>query len=154
MHKKSKKVVILYDGICNLCNATVTFIIRVDYRKRFRFAALQSRAGERLRKQYHLGDRLYSVILIDNGEVYDKSTAVLKIFHHLGFPWKLLSLLIHLPRRYRDRFYAYIARKRYNWFGTRDRMRFYTPAVKKRFLQLVLPFFLTGSLFLSSFQFV
>ncbi len=126
--------VILYDGICNLCNATVHFIIGVDYKKRFRFASLQSRAGERLRKQYRLGDRLYSVILIDNEEVYDKSTAVLKILQHLGFPWRLFSLLRYLPRRHRDRFYAYIARKRYNWFGTRDQVRLDSPGVKNRFL--------------------
>jgi predicted DCC family thiol-disulfide oxidoreductase YuxK len=134
MVKNTEKLVILYDGVCNLCSATVTFILRVDYRKRFRFAALQSRAGSRLRKQYNLGEHLYSVILIDKGKVYDKSTAVLMIVQHLGFPWRLFSLLRHFPRRHRDRFYAYIARKRYNWFGTRDRLRLDSPGFKNRFL--------------------
>ncbi|MBD3375284.1 DUF393 domain-containing protein [candidate division KSB1 bacterium] len=126
--------VILFDGVCNLCNASIDFIIRHDSRARYKFAPLQSTAGQHLKERYHLRDSLYSVILIENNQIYNKSTAALKIAKHLSFPWNLFHLFIHLPIRWRDRFYAYVARNRYQWFGKRDSCRIPTAHEKERFL--------------------
>jgi predicted DCC family thiol-disulfide oxidoreductase YuxK len=126
--------VILFDGVCNLCNASVDFIIRHDPGRYYKFASLQSDAGQQLKERYDLLDSLYSVILIENDQVYDKSTAALKIAKHLSFPWNLFHGFIYLPRTWRDRMYAYIARNRYQWFGKRESCRIPTQEEKDRFL--------------------
>ena len=135
LNGKKHDLIILFDGVCNLCNASVDFILKHDKKQVFTFAALQSEAGQRLKQEYGLSDRLYSVVLIENGRTYDKSTAALKILSRLGFPWSLLTVFRHLPRVQRDRVYAWIARNRYQWFGTRDSVRAPDTDKQDRFLQ-------------------
>ncbi len=135
MTDKTSFVIILFDGRCNLCNASVNFTIKNDRHRRFKLASLQSKAGKALQQRYNLPQNLFSVILIEkDGRLYDKSTAILRIARHLGFPWSVAALLMHIPRIQRDRIYAYIARNRYKWFGTRSAPRRPSRAEKKRFL--------------------
>lgn len=125
--------IILFDGICNLCNGTVQFIIKHDPNEYFRFASLQSKAGSRLVKEFELQGALNTVILIENGKHFEKSDAVLKIARRLG-GWKLLTLFWILPKPVRDFVYDLIARNRYNWFGKRESCMIPTPENEKRFL--------------------
>ena len=115
--------IILYDGVCNLCNASVRFVADRDRALRFRFAFLQSRSGEALLQRHGLEEarnRLDSVLLVEDGRVYDKSTAALRIARQLDGLWPALFVFIALPRALRDRVYDFIGRRRYRWFGKTD----------------------------------
>jgi predicted DCC family thiol-disulfide oxidoreductase YuxK len=108
---------ILFDGVCNLCTASVRFVIERDSRRRFRFASLQSASAEKL-----LGarDQLESMVLLADGKTYRKSTAALLIAKRLDGAWPLLALLLVIPRPLRDACYDWIGRRRYRLFGKRD----------------------------------
>lgn len=123
--------VVLFDGVCNLCNRSVQMIIRNDPRGRFRFAALQSAYASRV-----LGDgRSDSVVLIEGSRVSERSTAVLRIARRLRWPWPLLYALVVVPRPLRDWLYAWVAQNRYRWFGKRDACMMPTPELRARFLE-------------------
>ena len=127
--------VVLFDGVCNLCNGSVRFIIAHDPAAHFRFAALQSEAARRLLSESGLNDQLAdSVALIECGRVFTRSTAALHIARRLCFPWPLLYTLIVVPRTLRDAVYNLIARHRYGWFGKRDACMVATPELRTRFL--------------------
>jgi predicted DCC family thiol-disulfide oxidoreductase YuxK len=131
--------VVLFDGVCNLCNGFVNFIIDRDLHGVFRFGSLQSQeASGLLRRKFpdvHVNpDALDSIILVDQGFVYTHSTAVLRIFSRLGSPWKLLYGLIVVPRSVRDWVYDLIASNRYSWFGQRQECRVPRPELMDRFL--------------------
>ena len=127
--------VVLFDGVCNLCNGSVRFIVARDPAARFRFAGLESEAARRL-----LGESLISgplpdsVALIEHRRVYTRSTAALRIARRLRFPWPLLGALMVVPRPLRDLIYDLIARHRYPWFGKRDACMLPTPELRTRFL--------------------
>jgi predicted DCC family thiol-disulfide oxidoreductase YuxK len=129
--------VILFDGVCNLCNSSVTFVIDHDRRKRFKFAALQSEAGAALLAQHGraatLGDP-DSMLLVEDGRLYQRSTAVLRIARGLSGLWKLGYAAMVVPRPLRDLVYRWIARNRYRWFGKTEACRLPTPELKERFL--------------------
>jgi predicted DCC family thiol-disulfide oxidoreductase YuxK len=130
---------VLFDGVCNLCNGFVQFVIRHDARGIFRFAALQSEAGQALlaahgQAQTAIGADPNSVILVTEGRVYTHSSAVLRIAGLLGGGWRLLGVGWVLPRPWRDALYRYIARNRYRWFGRQESCMLPTPALKARFL--------------------
>jgi predicted DCC family thiol-disulfide oxidoreductase YuxK len=127
--------VILFDGICNFCNGTVNFIIDKDKRKRFKFAALQSDAGQKLLNEFNLKFTDFdTIILAENNRYYEKSTAALRIAKGLGGIWKVLYAFIILPTFIRDFFYDIIARNRYRWFGKRDTCRIPAVGERERFL--------------------
>ncbi len=112
---------ILFDGVCNLCNGFVQFVIARDPEARFRFAALQSDAARRLVEGIGLAGPLPdSIILVDDGRAYVKSTAALRIARGLRAPWPLAYGLMAVPRWLRDEVYDLVARRRYRWFGRRD----------------------------------
>lgn len=126
---------ILFDGVCNLCNGSVQFILRRDPQARFRFASLQSEAGRRLVTEQGLDPEvLNSVILIEDGRVYRESTAALRIARHMSGAWKLLRVLVLIPRPIRDAVYRLIARNRYRWFGKSETCWLPTPELRARFL--------------------
>lgn len=128
--------VILFDGVCNLCNGAVDFILRHEATDELRFAALQSEVGARLAKGCGLGGgEMETLVLVEGERCYTQSAAALRIANHLKYPWRLLSILILVPRPWRDRIYAYIARRRYLWFGKRDTCRLPTAEEKSRFLE-------------------
>ena len=122
--------VILFDGVCNLCHGAVQFIIRRDRAARFRFASLQSEPGRRLAA----GPAPDSILLIENGLCYDRSTAALRIARRLDGAWPLLYAFIVIPRPLRDALYAWIARHRYRWFGRLDACPLPSPEWETRFL--------------------
>jgi predicted DCC family thiol-disulfide oxidoreductase YuxK len=127
--------VILFDGVCNFCNGAINFVIKQDKKDIFRFAPLQSEAGQRLLQQYQLPKENFpSFVLIEDGKVYKKSTAALKVLSRLPWYWKELQVLRIVPTFLRNAIYDFIARNRYKWFGKREQCRLSTPAVKKRFL--------------------
>ena len=129
--------VILFDGVCNLCNATVNFLLDRDPDARFRFAALQSPAAAQLFAEHgHAPPAVEpdSIVLIEGGRLYERSTAALRIARLLRSPWRVLYAFIVVPRPLRDLVYRFIARNRYRWIGRKDVCRVPTPELRARFL--------------------
>lgn len=130
--------IILFDGVCNLCNGSINFVIRHDRRGHFRFAPLQSDAAATLAATHQIDiHQMASFILVQNGKAYTKSTAALRVARQLPFPWKLLYAGIIFPRFIRDGVYNIIARNRYRWFGRKDSCMVPTPEIKERFLDKI-----------------
>jgi predicted DCC family thiol-disulfide oxidoreductase YuxK len=111
---------VLFDGVCNLCNRVVRHIIKYDKKNLFRFASLQSRVADKIRDQLSIPGNTDSIIYLRKGEIYVHSAAALKIAKDLGGRHHLWHLLMIIPQPVRDFFYRIIARKRYVWFGKRD----------------------------------
>lgn len=127
--------VILFDGVCNLCNGSVVFILQWERRPVFKFASIQSDAGKQLLAWCGLpAGYSEAVILIDKGIIYSGSTAALKIGQSLKFPWPVLSYAGFLvPRFIRDWIYNQIAIHRYRWFGKREVCIVPTQELRSRF---------------------
>ena len=131
-HKK----LILFDGICNLCNASVQYIIKHDKNNVFLFAALQSNTGLEIIKKLNIDTSKTDSILLytPEKELVSKSTAALKIARHLRFPINTLSIFIIVPPFIRNFVYDYIAKNRYKWFGKKESCWIPTPELKSKFL--------------------
>lgn len=130
------KKVVLFDGICNLCNRSVQFIIKHDKKDIFRFASLQSEFGQELIRNSGMhSQKVDSILLVEPGEhVFIKSTAALKIAAQLE-RYSGMRFLLFLPRFLRDAVYTFIARNRYKWFGKRDECMIPTPELKSKFIE-------------------
>lgn len=127
--------VILFDGVCNLCNGAVQFIIKRDKHGVFRFAPLQSNFGQdQLRNAGLVFSSVETIILVEDGKFYQRSDAALRISKHLSGAWPLLYSFRILPRVIRDGVYNWVARNRYRFFGKRDECMIPTPELKARFL--------------------
>jgi len=128
--------IILFDGVCNLCNGSVIFILKWEKEAIFQFASIQSEAGKELLKWCGVpSDFSQAVILIDNGRIYFGSTAALKIGQYLKFPWSILSyIVLVVPGFIREWVYNKIALHRYQWFGKRDVCMVPTESLKARFI--------------------
>jgi predicted DCC family thiol-disulfide oxidoreductase YuxK len=132
----SSDKIIFFDGVCNLCNGFVQFIIKRDRSAKFRFASLQSEyARARLTQAHRDPDELYSIIFMDGTNLLERSDAVLEIARHLGGAWPLLTAFKILPRRLRDALYNFVAGNRYRWFGRQDQCMIPTPELKTRFVE-------------------
>ncbi|MNS47910.1 hypothetical protein D3C72_804600 [compost metagenome] len=130
-----ERLIVLFDGVCNLCNNTVQFIIRNDSKGKFRFAALQSETGQRLLEKYQLDTKNFnSFILIDNNKPRLKSTGALYLVKNLSGFFPLLFAFIIIPPFIRDWIYDKVAQNRYKWFGKKDQCMVPTPELKARFL--------------------
>jgi predicted DCC family thiol-disulfide oxidoreductase YuxK len=130
-----KKQIILFDGVCNLCNTSVQFVIQRDTSGKFNYAALQSVAGQKLLKENNLpANEFYSIILIKNGEVFQRSRAALEIARELSGLWPLLYVFVIVPPFIRNGIYNWIAKNRYRWFGRKEECMIPTPELKSRFL--------------------
>ena len=125
---------LLFDGLCNFCNKWVNFIIRHDKEKKIRFTALQSDAGKDLIKKFNLPSNEDTVILIDDGKVFTKSSAALRIMKLIGGIYYPLFLFIVIPKYIRDFCYDSIARNRYKWWGKRNECMVPTEDIKDRFI--------------------
>jgi len=136
MNEGIQQKIILFDGLCNLCNGSVIFILQREKEPGFQFASIQSEAGQKLLAWSGLpSDYSEAVVLIDHGKIYLGSTAALKIGQQLRFPWSLLSYVGFLvPRFARDSVYNQIALHRYRWFGKRDVCMIPTENLRTRFL--------------------
>lgn len=131
-----KHPILLFDGVCNLCNGAVQFIIKQDKRARFRFTAIQSDKGQALLQKLHLPtDDITTMVLIEGDKYYTHSTAALRNALHMGRLWTLLYVFIIVPRPIRDVVYAWIAKNRYRWFGKSESCMIPTPELKARFLE-------------------
>ena len=129
------KSIILFDGVCNLCNNSVQFIIKRDKKHPFLFTSLQSDAAQELLLHFTLKNSDFdSIILIQNNKVYQKSTAILQISRQLDGLWKLNYGFIIIPKFIRDFVYTIIAKNRYKWFGKKDHCMIPTQELKIRFL--------------------
>jgi predicted DCC family thiol-disulfide oxidoreductase YuxK len=127
--------IVLYDGVCGLCDRSVQLILRNDRRGRFRFAALQSGAGRALLERFGLPPgALDSVVLVEGGRAWRKSRAALHIARRMDAPWPLLWPLVIVPRPLADFVYGLVAKNRYRIFGKLDACMIPPPEVRARFL--------------------
>ena len=126
---------ILFDGVCNLCNGFVQFVIARDPGAHFRFAPLSSPAAERLLAEAGVTLPVPdTIVLLEDGAAFYRSDAALRVARGLTFPWPLAYGLVAVPRFIRDRVYDFIAARRYRWFGRRDACMIPTPDLRARFL--------------------
>jgi predicted DCC family thiol-disulfide oxidoreductase YuxK len=126
---------ILFDGVCNLCNGFVQWVIRRDPHAKFRFGALQSAAAQDLLAGRDVRPMdLGTVLYVRNGKVLERSGAVLHILKDIGGPWGLMFAFIIVPPFLRDAVYRWVARNRYKWFGQRESCMLPTPELKARFI--------------------
>lgn len=126
--------VILFDGVCNYCNAMVNFVIRQDKEQKFSFAPLQSSAGQKLLHRYNLSKSFDSFVLLSNGKAYLRSSAAFRVLNQLPWYWKWTQFFWIVPPFIRNSVYDLIARNRYKWFGKKDSCMIPTPELKSRFL--------------------
>ena len=134
------KKIILFDGVCNLCNGAITFIIKRDKNDVFRYAPLQSKVGKNLAAKHKIDlDKVDSIILVTDQSAVAKSTAALRIAKHLSGGWPLLAVFFILPTFLRNAVYDFIARNRYKWFGKKDACMIPTPELKSKFLDYEQP---------------
>lgn len=134
--------IVLFDGVCSVCDNAVHFIVDRDTRRLFEFAPLQSPAGQALAAKYGVSAAAGSIntwALIEGDAVYTHSTAALRIARQLDGGWPLLYLLRIVPRPLRDAVYRVFAANRYRWFGKLEQCRVPTPELRSRFLDLQAP---------------
>lgn len=135
MANQARTILVLFDGVCNLCNGSVRFLLRRDRRKRFRFAALQSATGQAALRQHSLSATQFAtIVVIENGRAHTESSAALLLAQRLPWPWPLLAAFTIVPRPLRDAVYAWVSRNRYRWFGRRESCMLPSPEFADRFL--------------------
>ncbi|MCY1690897.1 thiol-disulfide oxidoreductase DCC family protein [Exiguobacterium sp. SL14] len=126
------KTIVLFDGECNLCDASVQFILKRD-QGYHDFASLQGETGQELVRRHHLPATIDSVVVIDRGVPYIKSDATLRIARHLQGGWRLLSVLRIVPHSLRDRVYDVVAKNRHLWFGQKQQCALPSQETRARF---------------------
>lgn len=127
--------ILLFDGVCNFCDRTVQFVIKHDKKAVFKFASLQSDAGQRLLARHRLPQQDFdSFVYVKNDRIYTKSTAALHVLKELGGTFQLTFILLAIPRLIRDFGYSILAKNRYKWFGRKDACSLPSPEVRERFL--------------------
>jgi predicted DCC family thiol-disulfide oxidoreductase YuxK len=132
---ENNKSLILFDGVCNLCNSSVQFILLRDKKDRFRFASLQSDYGQSILKQYNLPTEQFdSLALVENGKLYKKSSGALRIARRLNSLWPMLYAFIIVPPFIRNFVYDFIAKNRYRWFGKKEECMLPRPEWRQKFL--------------------
>lgn len=131
------KELILFDGVCNLCNSSVLYVIKRDKKDTFVFAPLQSKIGQTVINEFNIDtEKTDSILLYQPKErkIYQKSNAALRVAKKLSFPTNLLAVFLIIPAFIRDWFYNYVARNRYKWYGKKDACMIPTPELKMKFL--------------------
>ena len=127
--------IIFFDGVCNLCNASVNFIIDRDPKGVFKFAPLQSQTARELLSKHNVDmEKMDSIVFYSQGMIYQRSRAALEIARRLSGGWPLFYVFMIVPAFIRNFFYDLVARNRYMWFGKRETCRIPTPDLKSRFL--------------------
>ncbi len=126
---------VFFDGVCNLCNGTVQFLLKIDKDQRLQFGSLQGETAKKNLPAYNISpDKLSSIIFIHSNKVYTESSAVLEIFWVIGGPWTILYVFKIIPAFLRNGLYRLVARYRYHWFGKKDQCMIPSPSLKSRFL--------------------
>lgn len=131
---------VLFDGVCNLCNGAVLFIIDREPRGILRFASLQSDAGRAALRRAGSAlaegsDEPDTIVFLEAGRMFERSTAALRIARYMRWPYRALYALLLVPRPLRDLVYRFVARHRYRWFGKSDACRVPTPELRARFVE-------------------
>ena len=127
--------ILLFDGVCNLCNASVQWILKRDPNGQFRFAALQSEVGQQFLRKHGLAAKDFDTAVVVVGEqIFLRSDAALEIVRRLGGFWRILYVFKIIPRPLRNAIYNLVARNRYRWFGHREECMLPRPEWKERFL--------------------
>ncbi len=127
--------IILFDGVCNLCNTAVQFVIKRDKKNHFVFASLQSGEGKKILSEHNFyTTSMDSFFLVENGNVYCRSTAALKVLKSLNGLWSITYVFMIIPRFLRDSIYNFIAKNRYRWFGRKDECMIPTAELRAKFL--------------------
>ena len=135
MNKQLTHSIILFDGVCNLCNGAVNFVIKRDPRNVFKFTPLQEKQGVLLLKTHAVDtQKLDSIVLIENEKVYVKSSAALRIARKISNLWPLFFVLLIIPSFIRDGVYDFIAKNRYKWFGKKEQCMIPTQGLREKFL--------------------
>ncbi len=135
MEHDNAEYIIFFDGVCKLCNYTVNFLIRHDKKNCFRFAPLQWEVSKNiLGNNYPNSKALNTLIYFENGIIYKESTAVLKIFNKLPFPFFLLYSFIIIPKFIRNSLYRYISRNRFKWFGKNNSCMVPSEEIQNKFI--------------------
>ncbi len=131
----SDRPVLLFDGVCNLCNAVVSFTIERDPAGKFAFASLQSDYGQQLLAKHNFPQETFDTFILQEGDqLYLRSTGALRVARELRGAWSLLYIFIVVPRPIRDVVYRFIAKHRYRWFGKKDQCMIPSPEIRARFL--------------------
>lgn len=126
--------IVLFDGECHFCNKSVQFIIKRDPEATFSFASLQGPVGRELGETYSFPPSSDSFILIEQGRMYEESTAALRVAKRLNGLWKLFYVCIIIPKPLRDLVYRFVANNRMKWFGSSDACPIPTPKMRERML--------------------
>jgi predicted DCC family thiol-disulfide oxidoreductase YuxK len=135
MQSTKSKNIILFDGVCNLCNGFVNFVVKRDRKGVFVFASLQSETAKKLMEQFNLSPTDFdSIILIKESSYYIKSEAALKIAKELSCVWPFFYIFIILPQGWRDKIYDFIVKNRYRWFGQLEQCMIPSDDLRGRFL--------------------
>ena len=135
MNKQLTHSIILFDGVCNLCNGAVNFVIKRDPGNVFKFTPLQEKQGVLLLKKHAIdAQKLDSIVLVENKKVYTKSSAALRIARKMSNLWPLFFVLLIIPSFIRDGVYDFIAKNRYKWFGKKEQCMIPTPGLREKFL--------------------
>ncbi len=131
------KKIVIFDGVCNLCNSAVLYVIKRDKSDQFLFAPLQGELGKHLIKKFNIDTNLMDSIILyypKNETIHFKAKAALKVAWHLTFPTKLLAIFIIVPSFISNWAYEFVAKNRYKWFGKKASCMVPTPELKSRFL--------------------
>jgi len=132
----NEPAIVFFDGVCNLCNRFVDFLIRRDKKRRLRYASLQSPRGQAIvTERRYWGKTDESVFFLDDGRLYAASTAAIRIIVRLGGIYRVAGVFYMLPRAFRDEVYMIVAERRYRWFGKRDACRVPAPDEEALFLE-------------------
>lgn len=126
--------IILFDGVCNFCNSSVRFVCERDPDKYFLFTSLQSEIGQQLLAKYQISSELTSVVLIENENIYLRSSAAIYIARRLTRLWPMMMIFLIIPRQLRDAIYDFIGKRRYQWFGKSEQCQLPAENIKDRFL--------------------
>lgn len=127
--------IVFFDGVCNVCAASVHFVLDHERDATLRFASLQGETAKRMLPPLGIDPSdLDSVVIVEGGRAYGHSTAALRTTRYLRLPWRWMPVFLLVPRFIRDAVYGFIARNRYRWFGKKDACLMPTPALKARFL--------------------
>jgi predicted DCC family thiol-disulfide oxidoreductase YuxK len=132
---ENPRFILLFDGVCNLCNGFVQFVLKRNKRRNIVFGALQSESGQKILRERGLPiEEFESLIVLTDGKTFKKSQAFFALCAQLDFPWPLLCILRVIPRPLSDFIYDKIARSRYRIFGKRDVCMLPTEDIQDRFL--------------------
>lgn len=135
MKNTTEPSTLLFDGVCNLCNGFVQFVILRDKKGAFRFAPLQSDFGRKKMQEFGLDpEKLDTVIMVEDGQYYTHSDVPLRVVKKLPGLWPVLYVFVLIPKFIRDPIYNWIARNRYRWFGKKEQCMLPRPEWKDRFL--------------------